>query len=123
MVKISYAPIQELVVHEVVESPMDDLLRERIMPAGVMPLYWCDGILFSFTSVPMSRKTIDDYLEGKIHWMEVHFCKMKDYKPVLELTDEHYRSSEPMKIRVIDTSKSSLHAEFVKWLKKASTKQ
>ncbi len=123
MVKISYAPIQELVVHEVIETPMDDLLRERIMPAGTMPLYWCDGVLFSFTSVPMSRKTIEDYLAGRIHWMEVHYCSMEGYKPVLELSDEHYSSQSTMKIMVIDTSKSSLHGEFIRWLKKSANRQ
>ncbi len=118
MVKISYSPINELVIHEVVSLGIEDLMRERITPAGTMPLYWCDGVVFSFSSVPMSRKVLDDYMAGKIHWMEVHFSEMKDYKEVLELNDEHYNGSQ--KIRVIDTSKSSLHEEFVKWLKKGS---
>ncbi len=117
MVKITYAPIQELVVHEAVKVQVDDLLRERVTPAGTMPLYWCNGILFSFSSVPMSKRVIDDYMNGVIHWMEVHFCEMKDYSPVMDLNDEHYNSST-LKIRVIDTSKSALHTEFAKWLKK-----
>jgi hypothetical protein len=48
MVRISFSPINELVVHEVVKVSMDDLMRERITPSGTMPLYWCNGLLFSF---------------------------------------------------------------------------
>ena len=118
MVKISFSPITELVVHEVVKVGMDDLLRERITPSGTMPLYWCNGLVFSFSSVPMNKRVLDDYLNGKIHWMEVHYADMADYKEVLELNDEHYNGS--MKIRVIDTSRSALHSDFIKWLKSNS---
>lgn len=114
MIKITYSPINELVVHEVVKIDFEDLMRERITPAGNMPLYWCSGTLFSFTSVPMSKDVMKDYLQGKIHWMEVHYTEMKSYQPVLELNDEQYKQT--LKIRVIDTSKSNLHGEFIKWL-------
>lgn len=115
MVKITYAPIKELVVHEVVNVEYDDLLRSRITPAGNLPLYWCDGILFSFNSMPMTKDLVQDYLQGTIHWMEVHYYPMKDYEPVLSLNDEQYKAV--MHIRVLDTNRSGLHTEFVKWLK------
>lgn len=115
MVKVSFAPINELIIHEVVKIDHDDLLRERVTPAGIMPLYWCSGVLFSFSSVPMTRDILKDYLQGKIHWMEVHYSEMKAYQPILELHDEQY-SATP-KVRVIDTSKSALHGDFIRWLK------
>ncbi|MGI0100810.1 MAG: hypothetical protein ACREBH_03805 [Candidatus Micrarchaeaceae archaeon] len=115
MVKISYSPIKELVVHEAVKVDFDDLMRGRITPAGNMPLYWCDGVVFSFNSMPMSRDIIRDYLQGTIHWMEVHYSDMKKYEPVLELNDEQYKAT--IHVRVIDTSRSSLHNEMIKWLK------
>jgi hypothetical protein len=115
MVKITYAPIKELVVHEVVSVGYDDLLRSRITPAGNLPLYWCDGILFSFNSMPMTEELVKDYLQGIIHWMEVHYYTMKTYEPVISLNDEQYKAT--MHIRVIETGKSALHTEFIKWLK------
>lgn len=115
MVKISFAQLKELVVHECVYVENDDLLRERITPAGNMPLYWCGGILFSFSSMPWTRDIVKEYLEGKIHWVEVHYTKMDKYKPIVQLFDDNYKAE--MKIRVIDTSKSTLHNDFVKWLK------
>jgi hypothetical protein len=116
LVKINYNPIKELVIHEAVELTMDDLMRERITPQGNMPLYWCNGIVFSFSSMPMSDEMVKDYMEGKIHWMEAHYTKMDNHQPVVELRDEQYGGAQ--KIRVIDTTAfSTLHKDFVEWLK------
>lgn len=118
MVKISYAPIAELVIHEAVEVQRDDLLRERVTPAGTMPLYWCNGILFSFSSLPMTDEIVKDYLQGKVHWLEIHFARESKYTPILSLNEDEYKAT--MNIRVIDTSNSSLHTEVANWLKSKS---
>ena len=113
--KITYSPALELVIHETIELEKDDLLRGRITPAGTVPLYWCNGILFSFSSLPMTDEIVKDYLRGKIHWLEIHFTKESKYTPILVLNEEEYKGT--MNIRVIDTSKSALHNELIKWLK------
>ncbi len=118
MVKINYAPIEELVIHEAVEVQKDDLLRERVTPAGTMPLYWCNGILFSFSSLPLTDEIVKDYLKGKVHWLEIHFTRENKYVPVLTLSDDEYKAT--MSIRVIDTSSSSLHMEVANWLRSRS---
>ncbi len=115
MVKITYSPLEELIVHDAFEVDRDDLLRERVTPTVTMPLYWCNGILFSFSSLPMTDEVVRDYLRGKIHWLEVHFTNSEKYTPVMTLNDEEYKAT--MSIRVIDTSRSLLHREFTKWLK------
>jgi hypothetical protein len=99
----------------VIKVDKEDLLRERVTPAGNMPLYWCDGILFSFSSLPMTDDVIRDYLKGTIHWLEVHFAKMDKYTPILALNEEEYKAT--MNVRIIDTSSSQLHKEFIEWLK------
>lgn len=115
MARITYAPAEELIIHEVVEVGSDDLLRERVTPAGTMPLYWCDGILFSFTSLPMTDEVTKDYMKGKIHWLEVHYARMDSYVPVLSLDEEEYKAK--MNVRIINTSFSNIHKEFSKWLR------
>ncbi len=115
-VKISYDPLKEVVIHEHIMVPMDDMLRSRITPAGNMPLYWCGGVLFTFSSMPWSKEIVKDYLSGKIHWVEVQYTRMDKYKPVVELKDENY-GGQGQRIRIIDTSASSLHMELAKWLK------
>lgn len=115
MAKITYAPADELIVHEILPVNKDDLLRERITPAGTMPLCWCNGILFSFSSIPMTDDVTKEYLKGKIHWLEVHYTYMEKYTPILTLNEEEYKGA--MNVRIIDTSISKLHQEFTKWLK------
>ena len=115
MPKITYAPAEELIVHDIIEVTKDDLLRERVTPAGTIPLMWCNGILFSFSSLPMTDDVTKDYLKGKLHWLEVHFARMDSYIPVLPLSEEEYKAS--ISVRIIATSTSELHREFVKWLK------
>jgi hypothetical protein len=115
MINVTFAPASELVVHEVVEMSRNDLLLERITPAGNMPLYWCNGIVFSFSSLPMTDDIVKEYLKGKIHWLEVHFARMEKYIPIISFESEEYKST--MNVRVIDTSTSLLHKEFIRWLK------
>lgn len=121
MVKIRFAPTEELIVHEAIEVGKEDLLRERVTPAGTMPLYWCNGVLFSFSSLPMSDDIVRDYLNGRIHWLEVHFTFEEKYLPVLSLDEEEYKAK--MNVRILNTSNSSLHAEFTKWLKSSVKKR
>ncbi|MEM3791425.1 MAG: hypothetical protein QXL16_01715 [Candidatus Micrarchaeaceae archaeon] len=114
MVDIQYRPIKELIVHEVIELSLEDLLRSRITPAGNMPLYWCNKILFSFTTLPLVDDVLKDYLNGKLHWAEVLYCKMEEYKEEISLNDEAYKGEQ--RFRVINTNVSEVHREFTKWL-------
>jgi hypothetical protein len=122
MVKIDYSPTTSLVVHDVVKMDYDDLVRERVTPNGVMPLYWGNGILFGFSPLPVaSKRMLDEYLQGKVHWMEVHYSHKKDYEQIITLSDEQFPA--PIKVRVIDVSKRALFKEFVEWLKTNQAKQ
>lgn len=110
-VKISYSPIKELIVHDVIEMNFEDLLMSRVTPSGSMPLFFCSGILFTFSSLPPTRDVIREYIEGKIRWVEVRYMKMEKYQPIVELHEEQY-----LKTRVINTSGNPVHESFVKWL-------
>ncbi len=120
MARITYSPAEELVIHEIVEVTKDDLLRERVTPQGTMPLYWVNGFLFSFSSLPMTDEVTKDYLKGKLHWLELHYAKMDKYMPMLTLDEEEYK--QKLNIRVIDTSFSNIHQELSKWLKNYNKK-
>ena len=115
MVKVTFEPTNELIIHDILRVEREDLLRERVTPAGTMPLCWCDGMVYGFSSMPLTDDGIKDFLKGKIHWMEVHYSEMPDYKPVMPLSEEEYKA--PMNVRIIDTSASQLHRDFAKWLK------
>ncbi len=111
-VSVTYSPIKELVVHDVIKTDLKELIRSRTTPQGNMPLYWCDGVLFGFTSLPPTKDVIKDYLNGCIHWMEVKDTEMKDYKKEVEANDEQY-----LKTSVVNTDTNAVHKSFIRWLK------
>ncbi|MDE1851533.1 MAG: hypothetical protein KGH69_02490 [Candidatus Micrarchaeota archaeon] len=115
MAKITHAPIKELVLHDVIAVDKQDMLRGRVTPAGTMPLYWCSGVLFSFSSFPMNDQVIKEHLDGTLHWMEVQFTMEPEYVPIIQLNEEEYKAQ--LNVRVIDTSSVELHRELIKWIK------
>ena len=122
MVKVNHQPTQTLIVHDVVRMELDNILRERVTPSGALPLYWGNGFVFGFTPLPVSSKRVlEDYLDGKVHWMEVHYTHKKDYEEILKLDDEQYAGA--VKVRVIDVSKRALFKDFLEWLKSYDEKQ
>lgn len=115
MPKITYFPAQELIVHDVLGLEKEEMLRANVTPNGNMPLYWCDGVLYSFSSPPITEEVISEMLKGKIHWLEVRYTKMPKFTNMLSLNEEEYKAT--MNFRIINTEKFDLHKEFVKWLK------
>lgn len=111
-VNIIYSPIKELVVHDVIKSEMKDLIRSRVTPQGNIPLYWCGGVLFGFNSLPPTKDVIKEYLGGRIHWMEVQYAEMAEYRKEVEAGDEQY-----LKTSVVNTNANAVHRSFVSWLK------
>jgi hypothetical protein len=120
-VKLTYSPITELVIHDFIEVDREDLLRERVTPSGTVPLYWCEGILFSFTSLPLTEDVLRDYLKGRLHWLEVHFSRVSNFTPIMALNEEEYKAN--LSVRIIDTSQSELHKQVARWLVANSKKR
>ncbi|HVA82874.1 MAG TPA: hypothetical protein VNF06_01795 [Candidatus Aquilonibacter sp.] len=114
--KITYLPAQELIVHDIIALQKEEMLRANVTPNGNLPLYWCDGILYGFSSPPATEEVIAEMLKGKIHWLEVRYAKMDRYQSVLSLNEEEYKAT--MNFRVISTEKFELHKEFIAFLKK-----
>ncbi len=115
---IEYRPSTKLIVHDVIRLEQVEILRGKVTPNGNMPIYWCNGILYSFVSPPMAEKVIEDMLQGTIHWMEVQYTELPEYTPLLSLDEEEYKAT--MNFRVINTSELTIHDEFTKWLKTRS---
>ncbi|MGC8687869.1 MAG: hypothetical protein ACP5RQ_00500 [Candidatus Micrarchaeia archaeon] len=114
MVSINFSPINEIVLHEVISTDKDELIKSRVTPAGNFPLYWCNGILFAFSSLPWTDEIVSDFLKGRAHWAEIRFTKLDKYQPLLELNEETYKTT--IKISVINTSGSSTHQAVTNWL-------
>ena len=118
MVKITYAPWKEVVIHEVMEYTFDELIHTQAIgvPTGGigMPLLWAEGVLFNRAIMPMSPEMIKEGLEGRVHFAGVLWAKMPQFRNFVEIKETKVR------IPVVDVTANELFSELVKWLKKTA---
>ena len=116
MVKITYEPINEIVIKEYIRfEKVEDLIYIFAqLRAGGAPvsLSWANGLVF--VNSPLSPETediMDDFLKGKIYWINVSFAEMPKYKPIIE-------TRERVQVPIINLSSSPIIVEVMDWLKK-----
>lgn len=87
--KISYKPVEELVILEMVEYGLDKLAQTGalLMDAGrPMVLNWAKGIAFHHTPLPFNTKELlKERKQGRIYWANVIYAEMPDYRPSLKV--------------------------------------
>ncbi|HME19704.1 MAG TPA: hypothetical protein VKF15_08225 [Nitrososphaerales archaeon] len=92
MVKVSYEPYTDLVVHEIVEQDtqvfFEDMVRQALSnPAHVEPtINWAEGVAFVVAPMPPTEDIVKENLGGKIHYASVMFTRTP------------YQSQVPVKI-------------------------
>jgi hypothetical protein len=97
LVKITYTPYTEIVVHEVVEqdnqSFFEDMVRQTLAgQAHAEPsVNWVDGIAFVISPMPPTEDIVKENLNGRIHYAAVLFTKV-DYRNqiVVRLGNQDY---------------------------------
>ena len=87
MVKITFSPTKELVIHEISERKPDDFYTLMIQQAqaqgavGITPsVHWASGIAFTFGLFPETPDIVKDKLEGKIHYGTVVFAPVPEFR-------------------------------------------
>jgi len=85
LVKITYLPFQELVLHEIIEQQnevfFEDVVRQSLTQTQVEPtVNWSGGFAFLVIPFPSTEDVVRDNLVGKIHFLSVIFTKM-EYRP------------------------------------------
>ncbi len=92
MVKITYAPWQEVVVHEVMELDNKRFFEEIIKQllagggAGMVPsVHWVGGIAFLPVPFPDSEYIDREKEKGNLHFAAVTFTRM-EYKPEVSVS-------------------------------------
>jgi hypothetical protein len=85
--KITYAPYQELVVHEIIEQVdanafFEDIVRLALSnPVQVQPsINWIDGIAFFVAPMQPTEEVVRENLAGRIHYGSVLFTRT-DFRP------------------------------------------
>ena len=112
MVKITYEPINEIVIKEYVRfEKVEDLIYIFAqLRAGGAPvsLSWANGLVFVYSPLPLENdEVVEDFLKGKVYWTNVSFAEMPEYKSLVETKERVQAISEKFKLVIIDETQTS----------------
>jgi hypothetical protein len=115
MVKISYQPWEEIIIHEVVEYSLAALLEMQSfgVPPGSMgrSLMWANGIAFAYAAMPVNDDVVAEQLKGRMHWASVVFATMPAYESAVLLQEMNIR------VPVVDVSGNPTLYAVARWLR------
>ena len=115
LVKITYEPFREVVIKEYTRfERIEDLIYIFAqLRAGGAPvsLSWANGIVFVNSVLPPDTEQImDEFLKGRVYWVDVAFAFMPEYKPVLE-------TKEKIQVPIVNVSSNPIVKQVTEWLK------
>jgi hypothetical protein len=114
MVKITYQPWEEIIVHEAVEYSLPALLEMQSfgLPPGSIgrSLMWANGIAFAYAAMPVNDDVLDEQLKGRMHWASVVFATMPAYESAVLLQEMSIR------VPVVDVSGNPTLYAVARWL-------
>ncbi len=97
LIKVTYAPTTELVVHEVIEQDQTSFFQDIITQMPSSQVYvepsvnWVDGLALLTTQFPRTNDTIAENLAGKIQYQTVVFTRMLFHPKVnMKLKDQEF---------------------------------
>jgi hypothetical protein len=114
-IKITYDPFKEVIIKEYTRfEKIEDLIYAFAeLRAGGAPvsLNWANGLVFVYSPLhPDTEQIVDEFLKGKLYWINVTFAAMPEYKQVLE-------TKEKIQVPVINLSSNPTIRQVTEWLK------
>jgi hypothetical protein len=115
LVKITFKPWEEVIVHESISYTLEDLVKLcsiGVQPGGMTaPLHWAEGVIFRLGHMQPTDEVIKEQLQGRIHYGAVEWAFMPQFKNVILISEIN------AKIPVIDVSKNAILRDVAKALK------
>jgi hypothetical protein len=120
MVEFEYRPWKKIIIHEIVEYPIEYFViqaSENAPKGGVgRPLLWSNGIVFSSYLMQPTEEVVKDQLQGIMHWVTLNYCHLEEFQ-------KEFRGKDRVRVPVVDVSNHNLFGPFSKWLKKTLKKR
>lgn len=115
MIKITYEPFKEIVIKEYVHfEKIEDLIYIFAqLRAGGAPvsLNWANGLVFVYSPlIPDTDQLMEEFLKGRIYWVNVSYAEMTEYKPIFE-------TREKVQVPIINLSSNPMIIQVMEWLK------
>ena len=120
MVKVSYRPYDELIIHEYQRFAIEDLMRLRctgLQVGSIAPSFqWADGVLMWREPFPQNEEITKENLEGRVHWVWLAFTPMPEYRTSLTFKETS------VTIPIINLSDNPVFKSAAAWLKSIDEK-
>jgi hypothetical protein len=114
MVKFSYKPWNEFIIHEVVKYPLEHFLATHsigVSEGGIgRPLNWSNGIIFDHQVMRPTDDIIKEQIAGKVHWSYLGYALLDNYR------SEFIRPGR-IRIPVINLSDNMIFSSMAEWIK------
>ena len=115
MVKVTYAPWEEIIIHELIQYSLEDLVNLCSLgtpPGGLARnLLWAEGIAFIHNLMPSTPGVIKEQLQSKVHWSSVEFASMPKF------TDHILIKQTNVHVPIINVSNNLVLKTVAEWLK------
>jgi len=115
MVKVTYKPWEEIIVHEAIQHSIDDLVKllsVGVPPGGLgHPILWSDGVAFTHDAMPPTNEVIKEQMQGRVHWSSVRCASMLEYKDNILIKETNVR------IPVLNVSNNPILKTAAEWMK------
>ena len=121
MVKVTFKPSEELVIHESIHHSLADLIKVcgvGVQPGGfAAPLSWAEGVVFRFSRMAPTDEVFRELLQGKVHWHVVEWALMPQYTQIIPIEEIN------AKVPVINVSSTTILCEVAKALEEQAQKE
>jgi len=113
--EVRYEPRKEVIIHEY--TPYDsaeDLINASatsIPPGSFLTVRWVNGVLLSFSALPINEVTTKELIEGRLHWDHVSFAPMPEYR-------DQIIAGAGVTFRIRDVSNNPVFAAIADFIKK-----
>jgi hypothetical protein len=135
MVKVTFRPWEEVVIHEPIQYTYDELVYIQSLgvqagslapapsltyqpaapqPSALIPLHWAEGVVFTHVIMQPTEDVIREQLRGIVHWVSIVWALMPNYQNIVVMKETNVR------IPVINASQSETFCEVARALKKGS---
>ncbi|MCP8307473.1 MAG: hypothetical protein H3Z53_07340 [archaeon] len=119
MVKVIYAPWEEVIIHELIQYSLEDLVKIRSLgtpPGGLSRnLLWAEGIAFIHSTMPPTPDVIKEQLQHKIHLSAVEFAPMPKFNDYVLIKETNVR------VPIINVGNNPILKTVAEWLRSQLT--
>ncbi len=113
MVKFEYQPVKKIIIHQITRLTVNQIKTNCSVGVDVggytNPLWWTDGIIYSFEGIPQTDDLISEMIKGTIHWSLLIYGHLDTFSEYLE-------GDRKITIPLIN-NEDLMYKELAKWLK------